>query len=133
MITIPTPVPLIALILQVILGLGLINVWLVRFKKSTAYRGGSAQTLSDEFAVYGLPKWFMYVVGSLKIIIAVILLVSVVVPSLLGLAVYALGVLVILMIGAVAMHIKVRDPFIKMMPALAMLAMAIAALSVHVL
>ena len=133
MITIPTPVPLITIILQVILGLGLINVWLVRFKKSTAYRGGTAQTLSDEFAVYGLPKWFMYVVGSLKLSIAVILLVSVVVPSLLGLAVYALGVLVILMIGAVAMHIKVRDPFIKMMPALAMFTMAIAALSLHVL
>jgi hypothetical protein len=129
-ITAPTPFIVIT-ILQIILAVGLINVWLVRFKKSTAYRGGSAQTLSDEFAVYGLPKWFMYIVGSLKIIIAIVLLVSAITPIFFWFAVYALGVLVVLMIGAVAMHIKVRDPLMKALPALAMLGMAIAALAMY--
>ena len=128
---IPQSLPLIIPILQVLIALGLLNVWLLRFKKSTAYRGGSAQTLPDEFAVYGLPKWFMYIVGSLKIIIATILLVSVAMPSLFGLAVYALGVLALLMIGAVAMHIKVRDPLIKMLPAMVMLGMAIAVPAIY--
>jgi hypothetical protein len=35
------------------------------------------------------------------------------------------------MIGAVAMHIKVRDPLMKALPALAMLGMAIAALAMY--
>lgn len=111
--------------LQILIALGLLNVWLVRFKKPTAYRGGSAQSLPDEFAVYGLPKWFMYVVGFLKIAIAIIMIVTVLVPNLLWLGLYAAAVLVILMIGAIAMHIKVRDAFVKMLPAIGMLVMAV--------
>ncbi len=126
--TIPQSLPLIVPILQIILALGLFNVWLLRFKKSTAYRGGSAKTLPDEFAVYGLPKWFMYIVGALKMIIAVILIVSAFMPSLSGVAVYALGLLAILMVGAISMHIKVRDIIIKMIPAMGMFVMTLAVL-----
>ena len=43
------------LALQVIVGLGLLNVWLLRFGKATPYRGSSAETMHQEFAVYGLP------------------------------------------------------------------------------
>ncbi len=121
---IPQSLPLIIPILQVLIALGLLNVWLVRFKKPTAYRGGSAQTLPDEFAAYGLPKWFMCVVGFLKIAIAIIMIVTVLMPNLLGLGVYAAAVLVVLMIGAIAMHIKVRDGLVKMLPAMGMLIMA---------
>lgn len=119
-------------VLQIIIALGLLNVWLVRFKKPTAYRGGSAKTLSDEFSAYGLPKWFMYVVGFLKIAIAVIMIVTVLVPNLLWIGVYALAVLTILMLGAIAMHIKVRDPLMKMLPAMGMLVMAVIVIVVSV-
>lgn len=50
-------------IAQLIVGLGLLNVWLIRFNKATAYRGGAAQSMKQEFAAYGLPEWFCYVVG----------------------------------------------------------------------
>lgn len=112
-------------VVQIIIALGLINVWLVRFKKPTAYRGGSAQNMMQEFATYGLPTWFMYVVGFLKLAIAIIMIVTVLVPNLLWLGVYAAAVLAVLMLGAIVMHIKVRDGLKKMLPATGMLAMAI--------
>lgn len=45
----------ISTILQVVVGLGLLNVWLVRAQSSTAFRDGSAQSLREKFAAYGLP------------------------------------------------------------------------------
>lgn len=107
---------------QLIIAIGLVNVWLVRFNKPTKYRGGGAVNMTDEFAAYGLPKWFMYLVGAGKILIATFMIVGFWVPA----VVYpASALLVLLMVGAVAMHIKVRDPFIRAVPALLMLAMAV--------
>lgn len=37
-------------LLQVVVGLGLLKMWLVRRRASTAYRCGTAQTLQAEFA-----------------------------------------------------------------------------------
>jgi len=45
---------IIALIFQIIVPLGIFNVWLLRIGKTTSYRGGDARTLKEEFAVYGL-------------------------------------------------------------------------------
>ena len=53
------------LILQLIISVGLINVWLFRFNKVTQYRGGGANNMKEEFQAYGLPIWLMYVVGFL--------------------------------------------------------------------
>ena len=93
-----------ASVLQVVLALGLINVWLVRSGKATAFRGGVATNLRQEFAAYGLSDAVFYLVGALKLASAVALLAA-------------------LMLGAIAMHLKVRDPILKSVPALAMLAM----------
>jgi hypothetical protein len=111
--------------LQVIVALGLLNVWLVRAKASTAYRGGSAQSLKEEFATYGLPDWTFYVVGILKVGSAILLLLGIWVksPDLVRLpALVVAG----LMVGALAMHAKVKDPLTKSLPALAMLLMCVA-------
>ena len=111
--------------LQVIVALGLLNVWLVRAKASTAYRGGSAQSLKEEFATYGLPDWTFYMVGILKVGSAVLLLLGIWVksPDLVRLpALVVAG----LMVGALAMHAKVKDPLTKSLPALAMLLMCVA-------
>ncbi len=43
-------------VLHVIVAVGLLNVWLLRYNKDTSYRGGSAKNLKDEFAAYGLPS-----------------------------------------------------------------------------
>ena len=107
--------------LQAILALGLLNVWLLRSSKPTSYRGGDAQSLSQEFAAYGLPPAVFYLVGALKIGSAIALLVGLWVPSL---VLPAAGVVVGLMLGALAMHAKVKDPAIKSLPAFLMLAMS---------
>ncbi|MBK9709494.1 MAG: DoxX family protein [Acidobacteria bacterium] len=99
---------------QLIIALGIPNVWLLRFNKATAYRAGTAKNMSEEFATYGLPLWFMWVVGGLKILFAVSLLVSFWLPELIRPA--AIG-MAILMLGAVGMHIKVGDPWKKAAPA----------------
>jgi len=61
-------------ILQILVGLGILNVWLLRANRSTAYRGGDAKSLREESATYGLPGWFFYLVGTLKITCALCLL-----------------------------------------------------------
>jgi uncharacterized membrane protein YphA (DoxX/SURF4 family) len=109
--------------LQVIVGLGLLNVWLLRRQSATAYRGGDAKNLKEEFATYGLPAPMFYVVGGLKIACGVLLLVGlayapVVLP--------AAAVVAVLMLGAVVMHLKVGDPVSKYVPASLMLAMSVA-------
>ena len=119
----------IGLILQAIVGLGLLNVWLLRRQSATAYRGGEAKNLKDEFATYGLPAPMFYIVGGLKIVCGVLLLVGMAYPPV---VLPAAAVVAVLMMGAVAMHLKVGDPVSKFVPAALMLAMsgAICAISV---
>ncbi len=110
-------------ILQVIVGLGLLNVWLVRARAATAYRGGSAQSLKEEFAAYGLPEWTFYAVGALKVGSAVLLIVGIWIPQLIRPPALVVAAL---MVGALAMHAKAKDPLTKSVPALLMLLMAVA-------
>lgn len=107
-------------ILQVIVGLGLLNVWLVRARSATAYRGGDSQDLKAEFAAYGLPPVVFYLVGALKITAGVLLIAGLWFGEL---VIPAASVVAVLMVGALAMHAKVGDPPIKSLPALLMLLM----------
>jgi len=109
-------------VLQVVAALGLLNVWLLRFGKSTPYRGGSSKSMIEEFAAYGLPKWFTYVVGFLKVGAALCLLAGLWLHELVFPAALTVS---ILMLGALSMHIKVRDPLKKSVPALIMLALCV--------
>jgi len=110
-------------VLQLVVGFGLLNVWLVRSRSATAYRGGSATSLQDEFAVYGLPSFAFYVVGALKVASAIVLIGGVwfALPVRL-----AAGVIAGLMVGALLMHIKVSDPVKKAVPATVMLVLSAA-------
>jgi hypothetical protein len=108
-------------VLQLVVGLGLLNVWLVRPKSATAYRGGEASSLREEFAVYGLPSAAFYVVGALKITAAVVLIAGVWVSLPVEIAA---GVIAALMVGAVIMHVKVRDPLMRAVPATIMLVLS---------
>lgn len=105
-------------IAQIITGCGLLNVWLLRFNKSTAYRGGTAANMLEEFAAYGLPAWSCYLVGFLKVTSAFALLAGLLYPAL---VLPAAVVVAVLMAGAVAMHLKVGDPIKKSVPALSVL------------
>ena len=108
------------MILQLVIAIGLINVWLLRFNKATDYRGGDAKNMKEEFIAYGLPVWLMYLVGAMKIAIAIMLVLSFWVEQLL---LYNLIALASLMIAALMMHVKVKDPIKKSYPALSILFM----------
>lgn len=116
------PVPELSILsaLQLIVGLGLLNVWLVRAGSSTAYRGGDAATLKKEFATYGLPDVLFYIVGVLKVGAGLVLLAGLFIDAPVR---AAASVVAVLMLGALAMHVKVGDPPKRSVPAVLMLAM----------
>ncbi|MEO8501922.1 MAG: DoxX family protein [Vicinamibacteria bacterium] len=109
-------------IIQMVIGLGILNVWLLRRDKTTAWRGQQARNLKEEFGVYGLPPWFMGVIGFFKILFAALLILGVWLPSLTRPA--AMG-MAVLMLGAVSMHLKVKDPLKKSLPAFTLLVLCI--------
>lgn len=107
---------------KITIALALLNVWLVRAGKPTAWRGKNAQNMSEEFAAYGLPVWSVWLVGSLKVTLAILLLASIWLvaisrPVAIGIAV--------LMLGAVSMHLKVHDPIKKALPALTLMSLSV--------
>lgn len=107
--------------LEIVVALGLLNVWPLRFSRKTSYRGGNAQSMPEEFAAYGLPPWSTYLVGALKVGAALCLLAGLWFHFLVFPAAAVVGVL---MLGALAMHLKIRDPLMKSLPALVMLLMS---------
>ena len=108
--------------LGILIALGLWNVWLLRATRSTAYRGGDASSLREEFQAYGLPQWAFYAIGALKIGAGASLLAGLWVPSL---VLPAAGLVVALMLGALVMHVRIQDPPLKSVPAFLMLAMSL--------
>lgn len=110
------------IILQLIVAISLFNVWLIQSKKPTRWRGGNAKTILEEFETYGLPKWMCYFVGTLKVVLAIGLVVAIWIrevlqPSAIGLAV--------LLFGSIVMHLKIKDPLIKSFPAAMFLALCL--------
>ncbi len=100
--------------LKLIVGLSILNVWLLNSKKETIWRGGNAKNIIEEFEVYGLSKNVCYFIGFLKVSLSLLLIASIWFtqlqkPSAIGLA--------ILLLGSIAMHIKVKDPIKKSFPA----------------
>lgn len=111
-----------SIVLQVIVGLSILNVWLLQRNKETQWRGGNAKTIKEEFAVYGLPEWMCYVIGTLKVVLALGLLVAIWFPEFAQPA--ALGLAVLLM-GSIVMHLKIKDPLKKSFPAVLFLLMCL--------
>ena len=107
---------------RIVIALGLLNVWLLRAGKPTDWRGGDARNMKEEFAAYGLPGWFLWVVVFFKISLAILLLVGIWIPSVTKPA--ATGI-ALLMLGAVSMHLKVRDPIKKSLPAFSLLVLSL--------
>ncbi len=108
----------VAAIIQIVIALGILNVWIFRFGKSTQWRGGGANNMKEEFQVYGLPGWSVQVIGFLKVLCAVGLIAGIWFPAVTQPAALVLATL---MLGAIAMHVKVKDPAKKSLPALTML------------
>ena len=112
----------IIVLLQVLLAAGIVNVWLLRAGRSTAFRPEGAESLADEFRRYGLPSWMFGFVGTLKLGAAILLLVGIARPEFVPVAAWLLAGL---MAGAIVSHVRIGDPPLKAAPATAMMALAI--------
>tara|TARA_B100000287_G_C20086867_1_gene564729 strand:+ start:23 stop:388 length:366 start_codon:yes stop_codon:yes gene_type:complete len=115
------------ILVNLIVALTLLNVWLIRFNKKTKFRGGDSNSMKEEFNVYGLPLWFMYFVGISKIILALLLIIGIWIYQL---NFYSYIILSVLMIGAIVMHFKVKDPIIKSVPAISVLTLLLVLLGI---
>lgn len=104
----------IIIVLKLVIAISIINVWLFRTRKSSPWRGGDATNMKQEFESYGFPLWFMYIIGTLKVSLALLLIGSIRVPSLTIPAATGIGVL---MLGAVLAHFYIRDRAFKSLPA----------------
>ncbi|WP_339704655.1 DoxX family protein [uncultured Kriegella sp.] len=107
---------------KIIIAITIGNVWLFRVNKPTPWRGGDAKSMKEEFETYGLSKPIMYLVGTIKIALAIVLVISIWVTDLSTPTAGAMG---IFMLGAIAMHFKVADPKIRSFPALILLLLCI--------
>ena len=100
--------------LKLIVGLSIINVWLIQPNKPSKWRGGDATTITEEFSVYGLSKTFYYIVFAVKVGLAILLLVSIKYDIF---SLYSSIGLAALLGGSIAMHLKVKDALFKSFPA----------------
>lgn len=101
-------------LLITVTSLSILNVWFFRFGNATRYRGGDATSLLEEFLVYGFSENFMYFIGALKIFASLALLVGIFYNKLI---LPAASVIAVLMLGAISVHFKVQDEWIKFFPA----------------
>ena len=106
-------------IAQIAAPLWIFNVWFNRFDKDTGYRGGDASNMREEFEEYGLSETTMYLVGAAKVGLSTLMLIGLKVPRLTRPASAGLAAM---MLGAVGMHVKVKDPIKRAMPAISVFA-----------
>lgn len=98
--------------------ISIVNVWFFRFGKPTSWRAENANSMKEEFNAYGLSESVMYAIGGLKVLFALGILLSIwydnlAIPSAIG--------MLLLMLGAIIMHLKISDPIKKSFPALSFL------------
>ena len=115
-------------IARTVAGLWILNVWFNRFNKDTGYRGGDATNMKEEFAEYGMSENTMYAVGATKVSLASLMLAGhwfpkLVRPASAGLAMF--------MLGAIGMHVKVKDPIKRAMPAITVFSLSAISAILH--
>ena len=91
-------------ICKVLLSVSLFYVWVVRY-----------ENIKKEFIQYKLPNWLRDLVGILKLSFSLMILSSD--RNLVWMG--SLGI-IILMIGALATHVRVKNPLSKMIPAISL-------------
>ncbi len=99
------------IILQVLVAASIFFVWVVRYNN-----------IIQEFKQYGLPDWLRDLVGILKLTFALLLLLGIQRASLVMIG--SLGIAG-LMACAFVIHLRVKNPVFKMLPALTLLALSL--------
>ena len=107
--------------LQALVAASIVFVWVVRY-----------DNIVQEFVQYNLPDWLRDLVGILKLTFALMLLIGI--ERGLFAVVGGIGIAV-LMAAAFVVHLRVRNPLIKMLPSLILLIFSttIAWLNFHLL
>ena len=84
-------------------------VWVVRYKN-----------IVEEFVQFGYPSWLRDFVGILKLTFVVLIINS-------GPALVKLGAsgICLLMLAAIGTHIKIKNPFHKMLPAISLFSLSV--------
>mmetsp|Transcript_70177 Transcript_70177/g.124911 ORF Transcript_70177/g.124911 Transcript_70177/m.124911 type:complete len:426 (-) Transcript_70177:66-1343(-) len=98
---------------QCLIAFPVFSVMTIRASEETPFRPGGAKTLEQEFAAYGYPVWFYWLIRIVKPSCAVLLVLGLVFPVL---ALVGAAVIFVVMIGAVGSHIKVGDPLQASIP-----------------
>ena len=111
-------------IAQAVAALWILDVWFLRFNKDTGYRGGDATNMKEEFAEYGMSESTMYAIGATKVGLAALMLAGLRVPALTRPASAGLSAM---MLGAIGMHVKVKDPIKRALPAISVFSLSAAA------
>jgi uncharacterized membrane protein YphA (DoxX/SURF4 family) len=93
--------------LQSLVATSIFFVWVVRYAN-----------IVQEFKQYGLPDWLRDLVGILKITFALMLLIGI--DRGLFAVIGGIGI-VILMLGAVGTHVRMKNPLFKILPSLTLM------------
>ena len=99
--------------IKTIVATAIFFVWVVRYRE-----------IQEEFKSYQLPAWLRDLVGILKLSFAIMLLSNDIYLVILG----ALGIC-FLMFAAVITHLRVKNPFYKMLPALGLITLNLVIIS----
>lgn len=97
--------------LQALVAASIFYVWVVRYSN-----------VVEEFKQYRLPDWLRDLVGVLKLTFSLLLLIGIE-RAPLALA-GSLGI-ALLMLCAFFTHVRIKNPFVKMLPSLALLALSL--------
>ena len=107
---------------QLIIALSVIRVWTMNFNKPSRWRGGGAKNMKEEFIAYGLPSWIMYLVGTLKVVFSIGLIAGLWIPEVIK---FSASGIAIMMFFAIVMHVKIKDPISKSIPAITFLILSL--------
>ena len=115
----------ITILSQLAVAVTVITVWTYRYDRETAWRGGDARSMKEEFDVYGLPAWVLSLTRVTKLSLAALLIVGVWMSEAAALGAAGMAAM---MAVAVAMHVKVGDSARKSVPAFLMLVLCVVVL-----
>jgi uncharacterized membrane protein YphA (DoxX/SURF4 family) len=110
------------MVLEVLVGLA--------FLGAGGQKLAGAKSQKADFERFGYPSWFMYLTGAIELTGAVGMFVGVFVPVWGALAGLWLGAV---MAGAIATHLRVKDPLGKMAPPAVLLLLAVTVSAIYFL
>lgn len=111
-----------AIIIQLVIALGVFNVWVLRAGKPSRWRPEGARDMAEEFRRYGFPDWVRKLVGAAKLLLAAALVAGIWYPPLAAAAGLAMAGLMAVAVGA---HLRVGDPLPKSLPSFALLVLSL--------